>query len=232
MKKLGVLGGMGPQASMRFYERTIAISTEQFGADANHKFPHMLISNIPVPDLISSQEDEERTVAMVEEEALLLKNAGAELFAIPCNTMHLYIQRFRTATQSVFLSMIDEVVKHVVADGHQTVGVMGTQTTMRTDLYGAPLRLEGVEPILPTETQQERIVEVIRRYIAGLVTEQDQTDVNDVILSLAEKGAKAIVLGCTELPLAIDHARSPLPLYDSLQILAEAACREMYKEDR
>lgn len=232
MKKLGVLGGMGPQASMRFYERAITISTEQYGADANHKFPYMLISNIPVPDLISSQEDEERTVAMVEEEARLLQNAGAELFAIPCNTMHLYIGRFREATQSVFLSMIDEVVEHVAADGHQKVGIMGTQTTMRTDLYGAPLRSKGVETVLPTDTQQERIVEVIRRYIAGLVTQQDQTDVNDVIASLADKGATAVVLGCTELPLAIDHTKSPLPLYDSLQILAEAACREMYKEDR
>lgn len=232
MKKLGVLGGMGPQASMRFYERAIAISTEQYGADANHKFPHMLISNIPVPDLISSQEDEERTVAMVEEEARLLKNAGAELFAIPCNTMHLYIGRFRDATQSVFLSMIDEVVERVVSDRHKKIGVMGTQTTMRTGLYNEPLRVKGIETILPTETQQERIVEVIRRYIAGLLTQQDQADVNDVILSLADKGATAVVLGCTELPLAVDHDKSSLPLYDSLQILAEAACREMYKETR
>ncbi len=224
MKILGVLGGMGPQASIHFYDLLIRISIKKYGVQKNADFPHILIDNIPVPDLVKSKEDENKTVAIVEEEARRLGRAGAEVLAMPCNTMHLYVERFQQASSLPFISMIDAVLKKVETDKIKKVGLLGSMTTMKSTLYTNPLRKKGIEIVLPDEQNQKIIGDLIHTVIASEHGDTERIALKKIIQQLKKDGAEGIILGCTELPLLAKDIQSDVPLYDSLTILAEECC--------
>ena len=110
MKTLGILGGMGPQAGLRFCSLLLE-QARVHGAKTNADYPHFLLSNLPVPDLITSHDDEEISVRMVEDEIRNLGKAGAGVIVMACNTMHVFADRFIAASDGRFLSMVDEVVR-------------------------------------------------------------------------------------------------------------------------
>lgn len=218
---LGILGGMGPLASSRFYELLIQICTQRFGVTKNSDFPHLLLDSIPVPDLVRSQDDAAIAIQMIEEEAQRLVRAGATFLAMTCNTMHLYEDRIREAVDVPFLSMIAAVTECVRNDGRKRIGLLGSITTMQSPLYRSPLEQSGIEMLVPTEADQETLGTLIHTVIAGHVREPEQKQLHAQIVALARRGCDAVILGCTELPLLVDQERTSIPLYDSLQILAE-----------
>lgn len=228
MKILGVLGGMGPQASVHFYDLLIRTSIKKYGVRKNADFPHILIDNIPVPDLVKSKEDEERTVAIVEEEAQRLKKAGADFLALPCNTMHLYVDRIQQAANLPFISMIEAVVGSVEADGRKKIGLLGSVTTMKSRLYSDLLERKGIKMILPDEETQEVIGSVIHAVIASEYGEAERYSLGEAIEQLASQGAEGVILGCTELPIVADEIQMQTPIYNSLQILAEECCAKIF----
>lgn len=221
---LGILGGMGPQASIRFYELITQIAIEEFGISKNADIPHLLLDSIPVPDLVKSKEDEEETVAIVEREAARLAGAGATAFAMPCNTMHLYASRFQESAGIPFLSMVESVVTQVKADQRKRIGLVGTITTMRSDLYRAPLEKAGMHVLLPEEDEQEKIASIIHDVIGKGASDELAHSLEQILDRLADRGAEAVILGCTELPLVACKTNPAVPLYDSLRLLAQVCC--------
>ncbi len=225
---LGILGGMGPQASQHFYRLLIECSVKDHGAVSNADFPHLLIDSIPVPDLVTSQEEREQGLRMVEQEAERLSKAGATLLAMPCNTMHLYADRYERAAGMPLLSMVDAVVAEVRKDGCKRVGLLGSVTTMRSDLYTAPLRGYGIDVLLPDATEQAVLGSSIHSVIAGRAGEPERVHLSSVVESLVSQGCEAVILGCTELPLLAKDLPLPITVYDSLRILAKCCCASLY----
>lgn len=223
---LGILGGMGPLASARFYELLIKKSIEIYHVERNKDFPHIILDSIPVPDLITSKKDEAETVRMIEKEAKRLVGAGATLLAMPCNTMHLYADKFQSAAGVPFLSMIEAVMQEVESDNRKRVGLLGSITTMQSDLY-KPLLSKGIELVIPTEMQSS-ISSLIHEVIAGQTGENQQNRLHEFVHFLAEKGCDSVILGCTELPLLSRHMSMTLPVYDSLEILAKSCCKALF----
>jgi aspartate racemase len=225
-KILGVLGGMGPQATVRFYDLIVQTSIRKYGVKKNADFPHVLIDNIPVPDLIKSKEDEEKTVAMVENEARRLKNAGCTHLAMPCNTMHLYADRFQTASGLPFISMVDAVVERLVSDKVTKVVLLGTMTTMKSSLYTDPLQKIGIEVIIPSDEDKEFLGTLIHAVIADDIRKEHIRSFAELTIRLS-KDADGILLGCTELPFLAQHLKVAIPVYDSPAILAEKCCAQL-----
>lgn len=228
MKTAGILGGMGPFASITFYRSIIELSGLTYGAVRNDEYPHLLLSSLPVPDLIATRESEEVTVRMVEEEIVRLEYAGAEFLVLACNTMHLYLEQFRRVSAVPFLSMIDAVTAAVVRDRLKTVGLLGSVTSLQSDLYSRPLAAAGTRAIVPSLEEQEVLSALIADNIAGNRNVQEERAVYGIIDGLRAQGAQAIILGCTELPLVLRREHCTLPVYDSLRLLAETTCREIY----
>lgn len=228
MKTLGILGGMGPSASIRFYEHVIALSRSRHGARANGDYPHLLLSNLPVPDLIGGLEGEKIAVSMLRTEMQRLADAGAQTLVLACNTMHLFADACAEGCGAEFLSMVDLVVRRVAIDGRKTVGVLGSPTTLRSPLYRAPLERKGLAVLIPSTGDVPRLERLIRRVIAGECGKREQEALRRQVLALKSRGAEAVILGCTELPLVAETMRLPLPIYDSLRVLAEAACDAIY----
>lgn len=97
MKTIGVIGGMGPQASIRFYDLLIRISREEHGVIDNSQYPHILLSNLPIPETFESDEHMQDAVRMMSSEAKAIVDAGADFLVIACNTMHLHLEECRQA---------------------------------------------------------------------------------------------------------------------------------------
>jgi len=225
-KTAGILGGMGPHASIRFYEAVIQKSQEQYQVEKNHEFPHLLLSNLPVPDLIQDKNAMEQTVHMLHEEARKLEKAGADFLVLVCNTMHHFVDE--SAFNIPFVSMIDSVVEVVKKDGRKKVGLLASKTMTHSGMYQQQLRDRDIETLLLSESDQDELVGIILEYIANKHTSEHLKKLQTFIDSLKQAGAEAVILGCTELPLMITADISSLPVYSSSDILAERTCREIY----
>ena len=230
MKTAGILGGMGPQASIRFYQTLIDISQSSFQAKKNHEYPHLLLSNLPVPDLIQDSKHQHITVDMMHQEAKRLEAAGADFLVLACNTMHLFVDE--SQFNIPFLSMIDIVVQQARKEGRKKVGLLASKTTTQCGLYQEPLRRAGIDCLTLTESQQEQLSNIILNYIANQHSSEDRELLNTFIDQLKSQGAEAIILGCTELPLMILDEQSPLPLYRSLDLLAYKTCEIAYNKSQ
>ncbi len=230
MKTIGVLGGMGPQASLKFYERVLFHSQSSYCAFANADFPHLIISNLPVPDLISDNGAQNIAVDMVTCEAKALQNAGADILTLVCNTMHLFLSEYTKDVSIPFLSIIDSVAEQIVNDKKHKVGILGSNTLLESGIYQETLGKNGIMSLIPSVSERKILSQVIMSIIAGTITEEQKRFLNQLVDQLVASGAEGIVLGCTELPLVLNNHMFSVLLYDSLDILARKVCAIAYSE--
>ena len=225
-KVLGVLGGMGPLASAQFMVRLTLLT--QAGKDQDH-IPAVLWSDPRVPD---------RTQAGVSGGAdplpwLLrgingLRAAGCGAIAIPCNTAHAWFEPMMQTAGVPILHIVDAAATDLRRLGITggTIGVMGTSLTLAMQLFQDRLGAQGWDVIEPDLVQMERLVTpAIASVKANRVTDAYQP-IRQVINSLASRGATAVVLGCTEIPLGIQAGPAnelDVPVVDTIDALARAA---------
>jgi aspartate racemase len=221
---LGVLGGMGPLASAQFMLRLTLLTPAE--RDQDH-VPAVLWSDPRVPD---------RTAARLGGgkdplPALLrgirgLEAAGCGGVAIPCNTAHGWFDAMQAATKLPILHIVDaaeaELRRLGVAPGR--IGVMGTAGTLAMRLYQERLEARGWECLVPTEQEMARLVSPgIARVKANDVAGA-HAPLAEAAQALAGRGARAVVLGCTEIPLGIAAGPAPpFPVCDTIDALARAA---------
>jgi aspartate racemase len=200
-------------------------------AESDNGHLHVLIDNDPsIPD---------RTAAILDggadplpaltRSAKLLEGSGADLLLIPCNTAHYFFGAVQASVSIPILNMLAITAKTCRESGYCAVGLLSTTGTAKSGVYEAALRNENVDCITPEENEMETLMRFIYRYKAGTPIMQREPLVM-IIKHLLARGAEAIVLGCTELPMITDGIESPLPLIDPTLLLAKAAV-ESAKED-
>ncbi|NKE64829.1 aspartate/glutamate racemase family protein [Ramlibacter sp. RBP-2] len=227
---LGVLGGMGPMAGATFASRMVALTPA--ARDQDH-IPLVLCNDPRVPDRSSARlgQGEDPLPAMVAG-LRLLERAGATLIAIPCNTAHLWYDQLAAATSLPVLHIVESVRDDLERLGVAgcRVGLMGTAATLQLDLYGEPLRRHGF-PVLPTEPEEVRLCAEAIDAVKANDAERGFAPAAACIRRLVARGARAVVLGCTELPLAVPHASRGefgAVLTDSIDALARTAIRRCH----
>lgn len=223
---LGVLGGMGPMAGAAFALRLAALTP----ADADQQHIPTLLRNDPrIPDRSSAyMAGGENPLPYMVEGVRFLERAGAQLIAIPCNTAHLWYDDIAASTQRPVLHIIRAVIDDLRRLGLPTgrIGLMGTAATLKLGLYQRHLEAEGYECLVPDDDEVERYCMASIRAVKGNRLEAAYAPAADGIARLKARGADAVVLGCTELPLAVPHALRPtlgITLTDSIDALARAA---------
>ncbi len=220
-KVIAILGGMGPQASVKLVEILINKSIKDFGAKNGDEFPEIVLDSIPISDFISEPENIKPALKLLKERIKLLNSLKISSFAIACNTAHLMINNLQSETKTQIISMIDEVAKHVNKMKIIKVGLLASPSTFKFDLFDDALREFNIVVIQPTKTEQEILEKIIRRVIGGKTLELDQLRLISIADSLKRQGAQGIILGCTELPLVFPK-RFTIPVFNSLEILANA----------
>ena len=225
---LGILGGLGPMASVYFCE--MLISHTRALRDCDH-INFLLSSRADTPDrssFILGQSSDDPTGAMIEE-ALRLERAGAEVIAIPCNTAHYFYDSICDEVSIPVLNIIRETAKYCKSSGLTKIAVLATEGTASSGAYQKFLDEYEIEVLPLTSDEQNVITHIIFDQIKS-GAEPDLKSFLRVSNSLIARGAQLIILGCTELSLI--KKQNPLPEYfiDSLELLALSAIVECGKE--
>lgn len=229
-KAIGIIGGMGPEASAYMYKRMIELSIQEFGAKHNDDFPEIVIYSIPVPDFISDSANRVKALEMLQERVKKLNNLNLSCLAIACNTAHILYDDLQSYSVIPLISMVEEVSQQVSAANLSTVGFLGTPSTIKSGLYQRSLEKYHIKTIVPNDEQIVVLERIIRSVIAGNSTQKDNNELKKIADSLKQRGAQGIILGCTELPLVFPTTYG-LPVYNSVEILSLALLRIYYKSN-
>lgn len=219
-KIVGVMGGMGPSATVDFMAKVIDLTE----ADCDQNHVHMIVDNDPtVPNrqqAIHSQIDDvsERLTAMAKR----LEDAGADFLVLVCNTAHVFLSDMRANVGIPFVSIIDETVSEIKKSCPQakSVGVMATTGCLDTGIYQDAIAANGLSAVIPDAANQLKCMDLINAIKAGdesAAVGQAMEDVADV---LKQAGAEVLIAGCTEIPLVFSGSNYSLPVFASTDILA------------
>jgi len=216
-KVLGVLGGMGPAATVGFMERVLALTPA--ARDEDHI--RMLVDlNPQVPN---RHEQPQAAGRALGEMAARLRAMGAEVLAMPCNTAHAHAETIREASGLPFIDMIAETADAAAADGARRIGVLATPGGEA--LYERALGARGLETIRLEGADREAVMAAIVAVKAGNVGAGPRGEMRRLAAALVAAGAEAVIAGCTEVPLLIGGADVAAPLVDSAEALAAACVR-------
>lgn len=224
---IGILGGMGPQASAYLLKMIIDLSVDKFGSE-NDDFPEVLLDSIPVPDFISNNSGKRESLRMLKDRVKFLNIINPSCLVIACNTAHIFLNDLQKVSKAPFVSMIEEVINEVVMVKLKRVGILGTPMTIKSRLYQRALSKFNIECIEPKKNELKILEKIIRNVIANSPDNNDKGVLLSVANNLRRRGVQGIVLGCTELPLVFPK-RYILPIYNSVEILAMALLRKYYK---
>lgn len=221
LRRIGVLGGMGPEATVLFMQKMLAAVAAD--DDADH-IPLLVDSNSQVPSRIAAivEGTGESPAPVLVDMARRLVAAGAEALAMPCNTAHFYAPQISTATDVPFLNMLelsgDAAFARMGSGGR--VGLLGSPALQQTNVFEAPLAARGLRPVYASD--QPALLAAIRSIKANGPSEAARTTLNRAAEEMAANGAGAICICCTEFSLLASQIAAPVPLYDSLDLLVNA----------
>lgn len=231
-KLIGILGGMGPEATASFFSKIIKNTPVK--KDQDHL--RILIYNNPkIPDrtrAILGRGINPRK-ALVDT-ALFLEKSGVDFLSIPCVSSHYYYDDIQEQLNIPVLHIIKETLTYIKFEfKHITqIGLLATSGTIHSRLFQGIFEKDCLTLIIPTEKDQSILMEAIygkQGIKAGITTEKPKNSTLNVINNLIESGAEAIIGGCTELPLIINADDLTVPFLDTLDILAKATVKEARK---
>ena len=229
IKKLGILGGMGPAASNEFVTRLVAKTPAT--KDQDH-IPFVLWSDPTIPDRSTSMlNGDDRPLPYLLAGIQGLKTVGCTTIVIPCNTAHFWFSHLEkiAAWNAKIIHIVDSVTDALrdLNITNDKIGIIGTKATIEYGLYQYKLNKLGWECITPTKEQMDTLVQPAIDLIKAGNMDQAHEMLMTVIHSLIVKGAKAVVLGCTEIPLSIrENTVQDTPVINSIDSLVMSAIKE------
>ena len=230
-KTIGILGGLGPEATLECYGNIIKNTPAQKDQDHLRVF---IDSNPKVPDRNAAIAGRgESPIPMLLEGCRALERAGADFIIVPCVFAHLFLAEVQTQIELPILSVFDAVTEAITRNYPEvtTVGLMGTSGTIQGGLFQKRLAEDGIKTVVPDEADQARVMRAIydiKNSKPDRSRAEISADLAEVARSLLNRkpdAAQAIIAGCTEIPLALTREHLPVPYLDSLNILARAAIR-------
>lgn len=202
-KVIGILGGMGPEATADLFLKIIRLTPAS--RDQDH-IRVIIDSNPKIPDrtayILGKGED---PFPALLETALNLKKAGVNFIIMPCNTAHYFLERLEKETGLPFISIVDAAVEElkIKIASPAKVGILATDGTIKAEIYHKGLKREGFIPVVPSDEKQKIVMKCIYEGVkAGKISEAREW-IKEPLKELANLGVKAIILGCTELPILV-----------------------------
>ena len=227
--RLGVLGGMGPQATNTFYQ--FVIDRTDARTDQDH-VNALILSDSGMPDrtgaILGGGEAREAVFARLLADARLLEGAGCTCIAVPCNTSHFFLDRVQEEIGIPILHMIRETARLLAAQGLTRPGILATDGTIQTGLYQKEFSAAGIEAVVPSTQAQELVMSLIYDDVkAG--RDGDPQKFAAIHEDLLAQGCDCGVLACTELSVFADKHHLPPYYTDAMAVLAERAVEACHK---
>lgn len=223
MKTIGLLGGMSWESTQTYYRLLNEGVKARLGGLHSAK---LILYSVDFAEIEALQHlgNWPGTADILSRAARALEQAGAEFLVIGTNTMHKVAPEIEQAIGIPLLHIADATARVLERDGVSSVGLLGTRFTMEQDFYRKRLEQAGIRVIVPDEPEREMIHRVIYEELCqGAINDSSKQAYLEIVASLAERGAKAVILGCTEIGLLIQQADTPVALYDTTEIHAAQA---------
>lgn len=223
MKVIGLIGGLSWESSAEYYRRLNRQVRERLGGlHAANILMHSL-DFAPVAELQAQGDWPALDRAMVEA-ADMLARGGADILLICSNTMHRCAGAVEAASSVPLIHIADPTAAAIKAAGLSRVGLLGTAFTMEQDFLTGRMAKAGLDVIVPDDAGRETIHRIIYdELVQGVVSDASRGRCRDVITALVDRGAEAIILGCTEIMLLVGAEDSTVPLFDTLALHVDAA---------
>lgn len=226
-KAIGIIGGMGPDASQYFYKLLICRAQRDYHVGKNEDFPEIYLASIPVPDFITSEERKEEALLMLLDRLNRMDSLPVSFFCLACNTGHLLLEDLRRETNKPFISLLEVVPRFLKRKQINKIGLLATPTTIQTKMYEKPLEKKGIELILPSSGDIKILGDIILNTVAGKNFDNNQFLIQRIARRLLDSGAQGILEACTEIP-QIFPKQHLIPVFDTLEILADAVLKRYY----
>jgi aspartate racemase len=226
MKTIGLLGGMSWESTQTYYRLINEGVKARLGGLHSAKLVLFSVDFAEI-EALQHKGDWAETARILSRAAQSLQNAGADFLVIGTNTMHKVAPEIQQAIDIPLLHIADATSRVLAQDGITRVGLLGTRFTMEQAFYRDRLEAAGIEAVIPDEIQRKTVHQVIYEELCqGTINPSSREAYLDIVAALAERGAQAIILGCTEIGLLIQQADTRVPLYDTTGIHAAQAVEE------
>jgi aspartate racemase len=226
---IGVIGGMGPQASCELYRLMIAEARHRYGARGNDEYPEIVIDSVPVPDFLADTKKMEEVASILEDRVKRLTAYGVSTMTLACNTACILSERLQKKTDKRLLSVVDEVAGAVLGKSTKVL-ILASPTSIRLGLYQLSLSRYGISFVIPRRKDFGELEYIIR----GVLGDEQRDGLTKKLVRLTERyldhAIDGIVLGCTELPLVFPNPYR-IPVYSSLSILAGVLVKRYYTKE-
>ncbi len=225
-KIIGILGGMGPEATVDLFYKIIKFTPAE--KDQDHL--RIIIDNNPkIPDrtaaILGKGED---PLPALQQSARNLEKAGADFIVIPCNTAHYFLPSIQESVNIPIINMIEETAKETKKRIPQIkkVGLLASIGVYKSEIYHQHFKKFNIEVISPQEKEKEEIMKVIYVIKAGDLSKRVKKSILKITQNLIDKGAETVVAGCTEIPLILKDGDVLVPIIDPTQVLASIAVQK------
>ncbi|MEM3542446.1 MAG: amino acid racemase [Candidatus Methanomethylicia archaeon] len=225
MKVIGILGGLGPEATAELFIRIIKATPAK--RDQDH-IPIIIFNNPKIPDRTAAilYGGESPLIELIKT-AQRLERAGADFIIMPCNTAHYYYDELKSSVKIPFLNMIELTAEYVakVYPNVKFVGLLATTGTVKTGLYQKFFEKYGFKIIVPSDEDQRIVMSGIYDGVKAGNLDLGRKLLLDIANKLIDRGSELMILGCTEVSVVIKSGDLRVPVVDPLQILAEEAVK-------
>lgn len=231
MKTVGIIGGLGPETTAKFYLKLIFACLEK----NKIKRPAVLIWSIPIElqtesNFITKNQMAEEYLPYLIDAAKRLEKGGADFLVIPCNSVHIFIEKIRKSVKIPVLSIVEETADFLVTQKIKKIGLLATVSTVSNKIYNLVLKENGIKIVLPDKEEQVLIGKIIKKIVLNKHQGKEKKLLLGIINKLKMKGAEFVLLACTDLQLVVSPKKIP-NVIDSMEILLESTVQKILDFD-
>lgn len=224
MKTIGIIGGMGPMATVDLMKKVILATDAR--EDQDH-IPILVDNNTNIPDRTAAILGKgESPLPELMKSADGLTDAGADFLIMGCNTAHYFLPLMLPHLRIPVINMIEETAAFCAREGYKRVGLLASAGTCKSGIYQRALERAGVEVVQPQGEAERAIHGMIYDGVKAGNMGYDTTAVREALTQMAAEGCEAFVLGCTEVPVAVEMYHLEGNFIDATEVLAEEAVRQ------
>ena len=222
MKKIGILGGLGPESTVDYYKEIISAFNSKYTSMA---YPDILVYSANINELMTfvGNDDWQGLSKWLLEKIDSLKQAGANFVAIASNTPHIVFEDIKLKASLPLLSIVEATCDKARELNLKNIGLIGTKLTMEADFYKRPFIANGISVVTPTKEEQQIIHHRLFSEIElGIFKDSTRDELLAITKRMVEENSiDSLILGCTELPLILTESRYDIPFLNTSKIHCE-----------
>lgn len=223
MKTIGLVGGTGWISTVEYYR---IINQEVNNRLGKSHSARCILYSLNYEELVefNQQNSREGVFQLINSAAKRISAAGADCIVLCANTLHQFVNRLEAELELPIIHIADATAREITRVNISKVGLLGTRQTMEMDFYKMKLKQHSIETLIPDISEREYIQNTIsNELVKNIFVDESRLKFRDIINNLERAGAEGIILGCTEIPLLVNHNDGDIPYFNTLQIHAKAA---------